>query len=357
MLEIIRKLAIIFDKNRIQTMNQIQCVFLLWLSIGVWSCQSDGTGEQGSEVTLSEVNAKIGYCYQTSLPLFMERVEFEIIGDEIRGEGARVEQNTQKTYRLTIEGKRSGNTAEVTVYATNSREDNDKINHREQWIFGDNQLQIKGRNVRSMVGDYTLYRVECELYPNVDTALYDFHGAYTEGYAVVGKRGNYGLINEAGEEMLAPQYKDLGVPSEGMITFYDVETSMRGIINLEGDVLLPPKYGEITRFSAGLAAFFDDEKGLWGFMNTGLEVVIEPKYHGINFFPSDVYRDVFTEGLAKVQLANNLWSFINVKGEIVIAGDFIYTDPFVNGEARVFKDNKWYYINKAGECVKNCDEQ
>lgn len=357
MLEIIRKLAIIFDKNTIEAMNQTQCIFLLCCLIGIWSCQSGDGGDDGADTTLSTVNTTIGYGYQTSLPLFMERVEFEIIGDEIRGQGARVEQNTQKTYRLTIEGKRSGNEAEVTVYATNSRQENDKINHREQWVFGDKQLRIKGRNARSMVGDYTLYRVSCGLYPNADTTLYDFHGSYTEGYAVVGRGGNYGLVNKAGEEVLPLEYKDLGIPSEGMLVFFDVETSMRGIINLEGDVLLPAKYGEITRFSEGLAAFLDDEKGLWGFMNTGLEIVIEPKYYGVNFFPSDVYRDVFTEGLAKVQLENNLWSFINTKGEMVIAGDFIYADPFVDGEARVFKDNKWYYINKAGECVRNCDEE
>ena len=57
----------------------------------------------------------------------------------------------------------------------------------------------------------------------------------------------------------------------------------------------------------------------------------------------------FCEGLAAVKNRNNLWGFINKKGEEVIACQFTSVGDFSERLAAVKnKDNLWGYINKKG---------
>ena len=84
-------------------------------------------------------------------------------------------------------------------------------------------------------------------------------------------------------------------------------------------------------------------------------MVIEPQYLNINFFKPDPRRHPFNEGLANVQTSNNKWNYINNKGMMVITGNFLFAKSFVNGKAEVFKDNRWYTIDKTGKCIDNCD--
>jgi hypothetical protein len=90
-------------------------------------------------------------------------------------------------------------------------------------------------------------------------------------------------------------------------------------------------------------------------MDKNQKVIIQPKYANINFFKPDPARHPFYEGLANVQLENGFWNYINTKGEMVIAGNFLFAKSFQNGKAEVFKDNKWFTIDKTGKCVANCD--
>lgn len=338
-------------------MNLVVYAAIVLIFMGLCGCEN--TPPQGPlpDLTLSSVNNSIGYCYQTSQTDLAETIEFQVEGDRIKGQGVRTELETQQQYRLTFEGTRSGNTAEVTIQATGiTPGDENHYTHREQWTFGDEHLHITNREVRGFKSSYVLKRIACSLYPNEDTTLYTEYTMFVDGYAVVAKDGWYGIVNADGELVVPTSYRDLSIPSKGYSVFFDENTGLRGMINMEGDLVLESKYVEITSFSEGLAAFLDDEEGLWGFMNTNLEIVIPPQFYSVNFHQMNQHSPVFSEGLANVQMPNNLWNYIDKKGNVKIAGDFIYTEPFQNGQARVYKNNQWYYIDKMGKCVENCDK-
>ena len=150
-------------------------------------------------------------------------------------------------------------------------------------------------------------------------------------------------------------YRDLGVVNEGSIVFYDEQKGRSGLLDVNGNILVEAEYAEIHCFNEGLAAFLSEE-GKWGFMNRDLEVVIPAKFFGVNFFKPDPTRHPFNEGLANVRISDNQWIFINNKGETIIGGNFLHAESFVGGKAKVFKDNKWFVIDKSGACIENCDE-
>ena len=217
-------------------------------------------------------------------------------------------------------------------------------------------MKIKNRKIEGLEGDYQFYRVMCQTQPNKDTNRYDSFGGFNEeGYAVVSKKGKFGVLNKNKELSVPLSYRDLGVIREGAVSFFDEHIGLYGLLDAtNGKLLVEPQYIEIMAFSEGLAAVLTAD-GMWGFLNRDLEMAIEPKFVNVNFFKPDPYRNAFNEGLANVETEPGKWNYIDKTGQIVINGDFSYTKGFKNEEAEVYKDGKWYFINKGGNCSKNCD--
>ncbi|MGH1336509.1 MAG: WG repeat-containing protein [Aureispira sp.] len=330
-------------------------VLLLLLSLS-FSCTSDTNNNSSNGIGSSHaLDTTVGYCYQIHNDVLEEALEIQIKQNKLTGQGSRIYMKSQKIYSLRFEGVLDGNQAEVTIYANDPRKEGiPPITHREDWTLSEKQLLIERRNIDDQQGQFTCPRTRCQMYTNKDSTLFDLLGSYEEGYAVVGREGYYGLMKEDGTMTIPMQYRDLGNVSEGMLSFFDNKLGLYGLLDVNGKILVEPTYVELMPFGEGLAAFMTEE-GQWGFLNTDLETVIPAQYKGVYHYKGDPTRTAFHEGLANVQLENDRWSFINKKGDLVILGDFIYADPFEEGRARVFKDNKWYYINKAGECVENCD--
>ncbi|MDQ8005449.1 MAG: WG repeat-containing protein [Pedobacter sp.] len=88
-------------------------------------------------------------------------------------------------------------------------------------------------------------------------------------------------------------------------------------------------------------AFEDLKSGKWGFEDPlNGKVVIQPKYQ---------FAYSFTEGLASVQL-NNLWGYVNAKGEEIIPFKLTFAGSFTNGSASVTDENyQSYHIDKTGK--------
>lgn len=325
-----------------------------------WACTSDestnNTSNAGNEPISHSLDTSIGYCFQLFDNSITEVVEIVIKGNKIKAEGKRTYLSSQKTYRLTVEGMLDGNTAEVNIYATDVRKTSKSFTHRETWEIDTELLKVKNRKTEGMEGDYQFRRIMCQTQPNKDTTRYDSFGAFTEdGYAVVSKKGKYGVLNQNNELTIPLFYRDLGVVREGMVSFFDQQIGLYGLLDAtNGELLVEPQYIEMMAFSEGLAAFLA-ENGKWGFLNTDLEIAIEPRLLNVNFFKPDPHRNAFNEGLANVETTSGNWNYIDKTGQIVINGDFAYTKGFKNGKAEVYKDGKWYFINKGGECVKNCD--
>ncbi|MBL4649780.1 MAG: WG repeat-containing protein [Aureispira sp.] len=325
-----------------------------------WACTSDestnGASNGNNGPITHTLDTTVGYCFQLYENSIAEGLEITIKGNKIEGEGRRSYLNTQTTYRLKFEGILVGNTAEVDIYAIDVRKTKKPFTHRETWEIGADFLKITNRKIENFEGDYQFHRVLCQTQPNKDTTRYDSFGSFSEdGYAVVSKKGKFGVLNQNKELTVPLLYRDLGVIREGAVSFFDEYIGLYGLLDAtNGKLLVEPKYIEIMAFSEGLAAFLTED-GKWGFLNTDLEIAIEPKLINVNFFKPDPYRNAFNEGLANVETEPGKWNYIDKTGQIIIHGDFSYTKGFKNGEAEVYKDSKWYFINKGGKCIKNCE--
>lgn len=325
-----------------------------------WACTSDksnnGTSNGDNGPITHTLDTTIGYCFQLYGNSIAEGFELKIKGNKIVGEGNRAYLSTQTTYRLRIEGTLNGNIAEVDIYGTDIRKTTKPFTHRATWEIGTEVLKVKNRKMEGFDGDYEFHRVLCQTQANKDSSLYDSFGGFNEeGYAVVSRKGKFGVLNDKNQLTVSISYRDLGAIREGVVCFFDEQIGLYGLLDASnGQLLIEPMYIELMAFSEGLAAFMAED-GKWGFLNRDLEVVIEPTLINVNFFKPDPYRNAFNEGLANVETEPGKWNYMDKTGQIVINGDFLYTRGFENGEAEVYKDNKWYFINKSGTCVKNCD--
>lgn len=325
-----------------------------------WACTSDestnGTSNGANEPITHTLDTTVGYCFQLVDNSIAEGVEISIKGNKLAGEGKRVYLSSQKTYQLRVEGTLDGNTAEVDIYVTDVRKATKPFVHRETWEIGTELLKVKNRKIEGLEGDYQFHRIMCQIEPNKDTTRYSsFSGFNEEGYAVVSRQGKYGVLNENNELTVPLFYRDLGAIREGTVSFFDQQIGLYGLLDAtNGKLLVEPQYIEMMAFSDGLAAFLTEE-GKWGFLNRDLEIAIKPVFFNVNFFKPDPYRNAFNEGLANVETAPGQWNYIDKTGQITIKEDFAYTKGFKGGEAEVYKDGKWYFINKAGKCVKNCE--
>lgn len=339
------------------TETAIISLFILFLCA---ACKSE-VKDQGQQLIFDDrpvshqLDTAVGYCYQMANASVEERYEFSILGNRLEGKGTRIYTATQKVYQINVVGQIDGKEVKAEVTTADSRNLSNATTTFEYWMLDEQDLQIKQRMVDGSKKDIQFIRINCFNHQNKDSSKYETFNGFFEGYAVVSKKGKYGLMNENMELTIPYKYADLGVVNEGSIVFYDEQSGKKGLLDVRGNILVAADYAEIHCFNEGLAAFLNED-GLWGFMDKSMNVVIKPQFKGINFFLPDPSRHPFNEGLANVQMSNDKWNFIDTKGNIVIKGDYLFTEAFKDGKARVYKNNKWFYINKGGQCIEDCDE-
>lgn len=104
------------------------------------------------------------------------------------------------------------------------------------------------------------------------------------------------------------------------------KNEMWGYKDLAGKVVLPAKYIMANDFSPkGIAAVLD-ETG-WAIINTRGQVLLRP-------FIFDNGPDYFSEGLARF-VGKEKIGFFNENGQVVIAAQFDFAEPFKDGVARI----------------------
>lgn len=130
-----------------------------------------------------------------------------------------------------------------------------------------------------------------------------------------------------------------------------------GFKDSNGKELVSPKYDKTKDFSEGMAAVSIMENGIekWGYINeSGKEVT------------AFIYGDAlpFSEGLAAARPLGKTWDafygFIDKSGKLVIPHlfPFIFDTnmsegwSFKNGKAKVYKDRRFFFIDKTGKEVK-----
>ena len=167
---------------------------------------------------------------------------------------------------------------------------------------------------------------------------YDYVDNCICGLSKVKKDNKVGYVNKDGVEIVKLQY------DEGL-TFNEGYAAVRKgskwlFIDSMGKAITAAIFDDALSFSEGRAAVAKAD--LYGFINTTGELEIPYAYsnaHG------------FTEGLAPASNSKGFWGFIDNKGTWVIMPMYDYTDNFANGEARVIKNNKVFYIDKKNKVL------
>ena len=157
---------------------------------------------------------------------------------------------------------------------------------------------------------------------------YDDIRGISESLVCVRRNGNWGFINEEGEEVVKPIYDNAHCFSEGLAR---VEINDKwGLINKKGEEVVKPIYDYIYDFEEGLASVEINDK--WGFINKDGEEVIKP-----------IYDDVcdFQYGLARVQKIGK-YGLVNKEGKEVVKP--IYNDIVYDEKITIVKKNNSLYI-------------
>lgn len=198
--------------------------------------------------------------------------------------------------------------------------------------------------------------------------------------------GKWGYSNLKGEMVIPAQYQHCDPFAENGLAVV-VKDKVTSIINTKGEVLPT----EIPTFTVLKAAFGLNVKGYengllavavnkkYGFLNAAGKIAIPIKYDlvtefnggyavakiGTNYYILDTKGTEtavttsgvlevkhFSEGLAPVRTADKKYGFMNSKGEISIASQFMSVGYFVGGLAWAkAADNKVGYINGKGDWV------
>ncbi|MEO0074853.1 MAG: WG repeat-containing protein [candidate division WOR-3 bacterium] len=219
---------------------------------------------------------------------------------------------------------------------------------------------------------------------------YDFSVKKPNRFRIKNAKGEYGFINDSGEVVIPPKFKDANDFSEGLaaIKYY----ISWGYIDTAGKIVIQCQYEKANDFKDGFAKvkYFEegekDNKGIsalladfskiftgddyeYGLINKQGTVIVPAKtYNHIaskGFFSdlADYYFDddlavdnkIFNNGLAfvgkKIKGDTIKYGFIDQTGKLVI--DCIYDDvySFQNGLARVMKNGKWGIINTNNKWV------
>lgn len=167
---------------------------------------------------------------------------------------------------------------------------------------------------------------------------YDYVDNCICGLSKVEKDGKIGYVNKEGIEVIKPQY------DEGL-TFNEGYTAVKKgkkwlYLDSTGKAITEAVFDEALSFSNGLAAVARNNH--YGFINTAGEVVIPFEFSNAH---------TFSEGLAPAANAKGFWGYIDSKGNWAITPIYDYTDSFTNGEARVIKDSKVFYIDKKNKTL------
>jgi hypothetical protein len=158
------------------------------------------------------------------------------------------------------------------------------------------------------------------------------------GIASVRKRHLWGCIDIHGTEVVSPLSGGDLVYSEERAIFSSA--SGNGAIDDKGRVRVPPTYNRLLPYVSGMACATSMSWRSCGFIDK------EGKSR-IPFLFEDGRS--FSNGMAAVK-RNNKWGFINEAGQLAIDFQFDGSSagPFSNGLARVCKAGKWGYIDLSG---------
>ena len=197
---------------------------------------------------------------------------------------------------------------------------------------------------------------------------YDAIGDFKHyGYAVMQRAGRVGLLNQSGEEIVAPKFDDLKVLDSTLIAVMDLGEWM--VINLAGKVVLKKGYQRLQVWPGGYIAFEKNRK--WGLVRRDGALVTEPVYddiqpYGEKYFitrkgeSSGLLTSAGSEILAPV--ANEIkifndslfffrsgpsWGAVNINHQTVIPAKYETFKKLSDHYIKLVANNKFYIYSIA----------
>ncbi len=167
---------------------------------------------------------------------------------------------------------------------------------------------------------------------------YDFVDNCVCGLSKVKKNGLIGYVDDKGKEVIKLQYQEGLTFTEGYVA---VRLESKWLfLDSTGKAITETIYDDAMSFKNGLAAVA--KNNLYGFIDTSGRVVIPLTFSNARSF---------SEELAPAANTKGIWGYINTKGEWIINPAYDFADNFDNGEARVMKDQKMFYIDSKNKLI------
>jgi len=171
---------------------------------------------------------------------------------------------------------------------------------------------------------------------------YDYVDNCLCGLSKVKKDDKVGYVNEKGVVVIKLLYDDGLSFNEGYVAIK--KGAMWFFMDSTGKPITDAVYEDALSFSDGLAAV--GKNGLYGYINTSGIMVIPFQFNSAHNF---------SEGFAPASNAKGFWGYIDRKGNWAISPVYDYTVSFTNGEARVIKNSKVFYIDKNNKVLRNLE--
>ena len=155
-----------------------------------------------------------------------------------------------------------------------------------------------------------------------------------------GRRWLYGFTTGDGRRVLVkPKYGHAGYFREGLAEVK--EGDGWGYLGTNLQFAIRPVFKRAGAFRDGHACAMDSS-GLWGIIDVHGDFVVQPRFKRIHNFH---------DGLALVTDTFGKDGYVDLSGEIAISNVFDSASDFFRGFAKVERDGKSFYIDRAGHPV------
>ncbi|AZQ64239.1 WG repeat-containing protein [Flammeovirga pectinis] len=168
--------------------------------------------------------------------------------------------------------------------------------------------------------------------------------SFTDGFVVMKRRGNYGLLTNKGELTLHTRYDSLDLShlkNDRVDMYLDSTWLYKSVFDEDGEPLRNAytQYSTIEQPTEGFAAVKVGER--YGFMDYLGRMRLSCRYQAVK---------PFSEGLSAFEL-NNRWGYINKEDQIVLQPKYQELMPLKEDMAKAKLRGKWGVINHSGKNI------
>ncbi|WP_318502358.1 WG repeat-containing protein [Bacillus sp. T3] len=180
----------------------------------------------------------------------------------------------------------------------------------------------------------------------------DFHG----GKALVRINDRtFALIDMNGKQLQTFPFEQMGVQSEGLVSFKKTNNEKTGYVNESGEIMIPPRFSNAMPFenSRAVVNTSEDIRNQYGLIYKSGEFVIPPNYNEIILLGGN--RAAIGEAIdANFPYIGSKFSVADTtNGRFLTGFDFDHVNAYEGEYSSVTKGLTSYFINRNGNKVSN----